>query len=154
MEKTKYFHLTPIDNKDSILKNGLQAGADTQIFMFTNLAVASSIAANQVEIPRGEMFVVFEIQADGITSKIINDNVGENTAEFQFYIEQKEIYPQHIRVLYEDILLDDEEIRDWNEEYFAAFDKCVQGEELEEGEGLILVKGIKYRSQADIYLLD
>ncbi|MFR9557565.1 MAG: hypothetical protein SNJ35_08360 [Rikenellaceae bacterium] len=96
-----YYHLTPISNKESILKNGLLSNIDMQIFLFTNLSVASTIAVNQIFIFQKEKFVVFEIDPKGINTDILADNVAESTAMYQFYIHQKIIQPQFIKLLYE-----------------------------------------------------
>lgn len=150
----KYYHLTTIDNMDSILENGLLAQADTRIFLFTNLAVASSIAVNQVGIPQGEEFAVFEIHADGITADVENDDVCELTAKYQFYIKQEVIHPQYIKLLYEDELLSDDDLRIYNEDYFAVCDRLTREEHVGKEETLTIIQGLKYRSWADISLLD
>lgn len=150
----KYYHITPLDNIDSILEKGLLAQADIKIFLFTNLLVASSIAVNQCGIPQGDEFAVFEIRSDGITADVVNDNVVESTAMYQFYIQQDVVKPEFIKLLYRDELLQEDDLKLYNEEYFAIYERLERGERVGKEETLVMKQGIKYRSWADIDLFD
>ncbi len=73
----KLFHLTPIENVESIQKHGLKADEDGEIFVFTELWVADTIVTNQVF---AKHYAVFEMKAKGISGKIGPDEVAESSA--------------------------------------------------------------------------
>lgn len=91
----KMYHLSPITNKKSIIKNGL-FGEDGVIFLFSNLEQAKHIACNQVGT---EHYSIFEIDLAGINGKIEPDNVAEYGSKWQFYVEQVEIESQFVKHL-------------------------------------------------------
>jgi len=88
----KYYHISRIENKESIINDGLNAN-EGHIFMCTNLQQLSFIAANQIFINE---YSIFEIDINGIISEILPDNVAESGSETQFYIQQDNIAPEYI----------------------------------------------------------
>lgn len=46
--KRFYYHISSIENKENILKNGLIANEDGQIFLTDNFKVADTIAMHQL----------------------------------------------------------------------------------------------------------
>lgn len=87
------YHLSPIENKQSILENGLRSD-NGEIFFFTKLEQAKHIACNQVGTKK---YSIFEIDLAGIKGKLLKDNVAEFGSTFQFYVEQKSIEPQFVK---------------------------------------------------------
>lgn len=87
--KRLLYHITPKENVDSILKNGLIANEQNNVFLFEDYLVKwhngkevyvdEIIAANQLFLKE---FALFFINADGL--ELIKDDVAELTAEFQF----------------------------------------------------------------------
>jgi hypothetical protein len=101
----KYYHITPSENLQSILWNGLQANNDNQIFFYSGWEIGTKhinctalicdfIAINQLGLKE---FAIFEISSKGIKTEIQNDNVGELTAKFQFHINQSKISKSYIK---------------------------------------------------------
>lgn len=107
MEKY-YYHITDPKNVKNIIKEGLIANEDGDIFLFENksigtpigegkmkiICVADHIARNQVFL---EKYAMFEISADGIEGDLIKDNVCEITAELQWIVKQQRIAPEYIK---------------------------------------------------------
>ena len=98
----KYYHITAKENLPKILKEGLKANEEGEIFLFENKSirvnsvvntVADCIAHNQVFL---EQYVMFEIANEGITSELINDNVGELTSSLQWIAKQPLIELKHL----------------------------------------------------------
>lgn len=87
--KRLLYHITPKENVDSILKNGLIANEQNDVFLFEDYLVKwhngkevyvdELIANNQLGLKE---FALFFINADGL--ELEKDNVAELTAEFQF----------------------------------------------------------------------
>ncbi|WP_395051658.1 hypothetical protein [Flavobacterium sp.] len=109
----KYYHLSPPENKDSILSNGL-ISTENQIFLFTNLEQAIHIATNQIFIYE---YSIFEVSKEGITGKLLNDNVGEFGAKYQWILEQEYVEAKFIKFIkdeshnYIDIAIESDAIR-------------------------------------------
>ena len=93
------YHLTPIENVSAILKNGLKADKEGNIFAFTNPIVANTIARDQVGVDR---YCVFKILKKGVNGKVLKDNVAELSASFQLIIKQNWIEPRFLKKLYEE----------------------------------------------------
>jgi hypothetical protein len=89
----KYYHISPIKNKESILKDGLKSNEEGEIFLLDDIETVPSIAINQLGISE---YSIFSVSPDGFTIKLINDNVAENSASGQFIVKQKLIKPQYI----------------------------------------------------------
>ncbi|WP_405226333.1 hypothetical protein [Dokdonia sp. Asnod1-B02] len=87
-----YFHISRIENKDSIIKNGLNA-TDGKIFLFDNILQSRNIAFNQLFI---DEYSFFRVSSKGFKSKVKEDNVAELGTEHQFYLEQENIAPEYI----------------------------------------------------------
>ena len=90
----KYYHITAKKNLSTILKEGLKANEEGEIFLFENKSivansvvntVADCIAHNQVFL---DEYVMLEIANEGITSELINDNVGEISSSVQWIAKQ------------------------------------------------------------------
>lgn len=87
--KRLLYHITPKENVKSILKNGLLANDQNDVFLFENYLVKwhngkevyvdEIIAANQLCLTE---FALFFVNADGL--ELIKDDVAELTAEFQY----------------------------------------------------------------------
>lgn len=99
-----YYHITALENVPSILEKGLLANEDGEIFLFENKAVgypekgimiyvADHIALNQVGLKE---YVMLEISSDGITCKLVNDDVAEICSKHQWIARQPKILPQFI----------------------------------------------------------
>lgn len=99
MRKTKHngmFHLSPIENQESIEANGIRA-EDGCIFLFTHPMVANPIARDQVGADR---YAVWSIDPAGITGTLDRDYVAEFTASFHRVLEQQAcIAPQHLKLI-------------------------------------------------------
>lgn len=113
MEKY-YYHITDPKNVESIMKEGLKANKDGEIFLFENKAIsyklpmidngvcrvckvkttiANIIALNQLFLNE---FAMFEISSDGIKGELLPDNVAEYSAPFQHIAKQLFILPEYI----------------------------------------------------------
>ena len=90
---TDYYHITLIENLDSILANGLSANSEMQIFVCTSLEQLPKIAGQQVFINE---YSVFKIDPKGIEATPTHDDVAETGNEFQFIINQPLIKPEYI----------------------------------------------------------
>jgi hypothetical protein len=93
------YHLTPSENASEILKEGIKADEEGNIFAFTEMIVANEIAKNQVFTER---YCVFRISRRGIKGEILKDNVAEFSACFQRIIKQDHIEPKFLRKMCEE----------------------------------------------------
>lgn len=93
--KRFYYHISSIENKENILKNGLIANEDGQIFLIDNFKVADTIAMHQLGLYD---FSIFKINSTGFKCELINDNVAEFTRSSQFILEQDLIAPEFIKL--------------------------------------------------------
>lgn len=93
-ENIKYYHITDKKNLSTILREGLKANDEGDIFLFENKSVvvnsvvntvADCIAHNQVFLSE---YVMLEIANEGIKSELINDNAGEITSPLQWIVKQ------------------------------------------------------------------
>lgn len=105
--KNEYYHITNIKNEANILKEGLRADSEGQIFLFDKLEIklhhkkgkifiADHIALNQVIL---EKYLLIRIDSKGITGNILPDNVSEFTAKHQFILKQDYIKPQYLKII-------------------------------------------------------
>ena len=92
---TLLYHLTPPKYVEQIEREGICAD-EGNIFAFTDLIAASSIAMNQVG---ADPYAVFWIEAKGITGKLYADDVAESTRRLQCIIRQERIEPQFVHYL-------------------------------------------------------
>lgn len=90
-----FFHLTDAKNLDRILADGLRAGDDGYIYLFTDLLVANTIARDQVFI--ADRYAVLVVSATGITRRIWRDRVGELAAPYQRRTKQEIIKPKFLQ---------------------------------------------------------
>lgn len=110
-----YYHITHKNNVSNIIRNGLLANTDGEIFLFENKSIvtigtaknsqnklvlgrikrtiADNIALNQLFL---EEYAMFEIDANGITSYLKNDNVAEFGAKFQWIVKQPKIDKRYV----------------------------------------------------------
>lgn len=95
MKQETFFHISPTENKESILTNGLKSNGG-YIFLFTNISQQIHIAVKQLGIYE---YSVFQIFPEGIGVPIENDNVAEVGAQYQVYIEQDLIESQFVKHL-------------------------------------------------------
>jgi hypothetical protein len=133
MRKTLY-HVTSLENVESIKRNGLMCNEEGEIFLFTALEIKTtrnidweplkvpdSIAVNQLGL---EKYVLIQIEIDttGISGKLEADNVAESTAKYQFILKQKRILPKHLR--FSDVkIVNYEAVRKWENLHFRGIDK-------------------------------
>ena len=98
----KYYHITDKKNLSTILKEGLKANEEGDIFIFENKSivfnsvvntVADCIAHNQIFL---DEYVMIEIAFEGITSEVINDNVAELSSALQWIVRQPLIEPKYL----------------------------------------------------------
>jgi hypothetical protein len=96
MKNTKsYYHITPIENLQSILQSGLiRNGYGIFLVDTNNQFVIDSICLNQIF---SRSVAILKISPDGL-SEIYKDNVSEITKYHQFYTKQKKIKPEFIEV--------------------------------------------------------
>lgn len=73
----KLYHLTDPKNRAAIEAVGLTANEDGEIFTFTDMLVANTIARDQVFLER---YIVFQIDAKSFRRKIGRDDVAEFSA--------------------------------------------------------------------------
>jgi hypothetical protein len=92
MKNKVFYHISPIENKDSILANGL-ISASSEIFVCNEFNQLKKIASGQLFITE---YSVFKISASNITGKILNDNVAEFGSQHQFIIKQDIIESKYI----------------------------------------------------------
>jgi len=88
-----YFHISPLKNKKSILKNGLKSN-DGTIFLFTDIMQENNIAVNQLFISE---YSVFEILTEGISGELEEDNVTDIGSEYQVILMQDLIEAKYIK---------------------------------------------------------
>lgn len=103
-DRDKYYcHITRKENVESILKNGLRANEDGEIFVYDDVMlqhfgekepyyIGDSIAINQLGI-YDEKYAVFFIDKKDIKGEVKSDNVAEFTAPWQHIIKQMKIEP-------------------------------------------------------------
>jgi hypothetical protein len=102
----KYYHIVKFDRKiiASILKDGLKANEDGEIFLFENKSIqingvknfiSDHIACNQIFV---DEYVMFEIDSEGFNTDLIPDNVAEFAAKWQWILKQHIIEPRFIEI--------------------------------------------------------
>jgi hypothetical protein len=113
MKTRKYYHVTEFENVHSILKNGISANQDGEIFLFdTNYFIHPLYGAMPVSdyIAHTQLFIkkpiVFEIKAKGILNELSCDNVAEYTAKFQWILKQDKIDKKYITPIHIDPIHD------------------------------------------------
>lgn len=116
--KKYYYHITDVENIESIMANGLRANEDGDIFLFENKSVgyhgisynsrgklaigkvrrtiADNIAINQLGLM--EKYAMFEISSEGISGSLINDNVAEASSKWQWIAHQPTILAKYISI--------------------------------------------------------
>lgn len=98
----KLYHITPVENLESILKNGLIGDEYNNIYLFREEKIRINNITNNVRdcIASGQLgldeYVLLHIHKRGIKSPILHDMVSEITSPFQYYIEQSLIDPKYI----------------------------------------------------------
>lgn len=101
----RLYHITAPKNVHSILRDGLRANKDGEIFLFEDKAiknkinntvifVADHIALNQINQRKYAMLL---IDCKGIDVELIPDNVGEVTAHLQWIAKQPIVKPDYIK---------------------------------------------------------
>lgn len=92
MKNNVFYHISPIENKDSILSNGL-ISIFSEIFVCNEFNQLKRIASGQLGISE---YSIFKISSSNITGEILNDNVGEFGSQHQFIIKQEIIESKYI----------------------------------------------------------
>ncbi|MCZ8297004.1 MAG: hypothetical protein O9297_07275 [Flavobacterium sp.] len=93
MKKHKfYYHITSINNKEEILKNGIISSTN-QIWVTDREEQIPFVASNRSFLNE---FSVFAISSNNVTGKIEQDRVAEIGAKYQFIINQNCINPEHL----------------------------------------------------------
>jgi len=91
---TMLYHLTDPRNIDSITREGLRANDDGEIYLFTELVIANTLAVNQVCLRE---YALFQIDPEGITGGLHKDDVAELSAPYQRIVRQDGIDPRYIQ---------------------------------------------------------
>lgn len=84
MKNNAFYHISPIENKDSILTNGL-ISTSSEIFVCNEFNQLRRIAHGQLGISE---YSIFKIPSSNITGEILNDDVAEFGAQYQFIVKQ------------------------------------------------------------------
>ena len=92
----EFYHLSPSENKKTIEQNGICVDEKGQIFVFSDMKVANTIARSQVFARK---YVVFEIDPKGIEGEIEQDEVAEFSHVYQWIILQKKIAPEFLKLI-------------------------------------------------------
>lgn len=87
------YHVTRVEHVESIKREGLRADAEGNIFAFTDLIVAETIAANQV---CANPYALFWIHPKGVVGEMCADDVAEFAARFHCIIRQDRIDPEFV----------------------------------------------------------
>lgn len=112
----KYYHITSVENINSILKDGLIANDNGEIFIFQFARIKQNgvvnfvddcIAYNQLFFDR---FARIEIDPIGISGELVPDNVAESTSQVQWIVNQDKIHPKYLRL---DVIKDTAFINPW-----------------------------------------
>jgi hypothetical protein len=93
-----FYHLTPYENTQQILEEGIKADSEGNIFTFTDLMVANTIAKEQVFTDR---YSIFRIIREGFKGKPMLDEVGEFTAPYHRIIKYPHIKPKYLEFICE-----------------------------------------------------
>jgi len=93
---TLFYHVTRPEHLASIERDGLRADADGNIFAFTDLIVADTIAAEQVF---ADPYALLWIAGSGIKGRLYADDVAESCRQFQCIIRQDRIDPRYVHYL-------------------------------------------------------
>lgn len=121
-EEKIFWHITEKENLESILKNGIKANEDNEVFLLDDreiqyplhtqsFYVSKFVAFNQLFL---DEFVIFAVDVEGL--ELESDDVAELTAKYQ-YIYKGDIKPNRIKG-YE---FDD--TKDLQEEYKKMYEK-------------------------------
>ncbi len=100
----KYYHITKNNNRvlNSITQNGLLCDSEGNIFVFEDRAIGFNEIINDVAdiIAHNQLFlkeyIMFEIDSAGFEVDLINDNVAEIGANFQWIVKQPKIKTEYI----------------------------------------------------------
>lgn len=90
-----YYHVTELENKNSILKNGLESDENGNIFIYDDPSITDLLIKNQLFFTK---YVVFKIDSCGIDVDLQNDNVAESTANKQFVVAQNKIHSTYLSI--------------------------------------------------------
>ena len=90
--KKNYFHITPIEDKDDVLKNGLLSN-EGDIEVFDDISIANQIASNQMGLYE---YCLFRVDPRGFDAPPIPDEIAEFTARHQWIVQQKKIKPKFL----------------------------------------------------------
>jgi hypothetical protein len=94
---TNLYHITRPEHVEAIEREGLRADDEGNIFAFTDLMVADTIARAQVF---ADPYALLWVQADGIIKgKVFADEVSEFSAPFQCIIRQPIIPARFVHYL-------------------------------------------------------
>lgn len=104
---SKYWRISAKQNRESILKNGLKCDNMGYIYLINRLydelhdfdvkiSIPDSITISQVFL---KDYDLFEIDSEGLTSKILRDNVGEKLVNCQNRVKQSIINPKYINFI-------------------------------------------------------
>ena len=102
----KYYHITNADIKilNSILINGLMGDDEGNIFLFEDKSITINGIRNNISdcIAHNQLFLseyyLLEINSKGIKGELLQDNVAEFSAQWQWIVKQKKIWPSYIKV--------------------------------------------------------
>lgn len=100
----RYYHITSPENVDNILKNGLKANEQGEIFIFQYAKITMNGAVNFADdcITFNQLFLEkyarIEIDPEGIFVPLIHDDVAESTSKCQWIVKQERINPNYLRL--------------------------------------------------------
>ena len=98
----KMYHITNMENLESILEEGIKCNADGEIFVFENKSIhcngitnfiADMIARNQIFLKE---YIMIEIDENAFESELIPDDVAELCHKQQWYVKQEIIAPEFL----------------------------------------------------------
>ncbi len=103
----KYWHISPVENKENILSEGIKCSEDGYVYMITSLeegidlfdvkvSMPDMIAFNQVFLNKYDLY---EIDAEGLERKTQPDNVAEILPDLQKRVKQNVIQPKYVKHL-------------------------------------------------------
>lgn len=104
----EYYHITPIENIESIKSNGIiNNGEGIFVIDTDDLYVIQHVSLSQIFCDK---IAVFKIDVNGFRGKRYHDNVAELVSRHQFYSKQKKIEPRYIELYKEYTFSSDDRI--------------------------------------------
>lgn len=98
IKKVHYYHISSPSNIPLILEKGITANDEGQIFLLDTKEskIVSAVALSQCGY---QDYALFEVNSNGLSKKLVSDNVAEYTAKHQFILKQNLIGPKYIKLI-------------------------------------------------------